>query len=320
MEHNNRGMRTKTINSVLQKKFNEWVETIEADGVRELVKKNTIITGGCIANMLLGEDVNDFDVYFANKETVLAVTNYYVGKFKELALQKHKNGRVIEIEVFEELERVKIYIKSAGIADEKGTSEYQYFENLPDEEGVDYVENVVAAITKADETNITVPLDKKYRPVFLSDNAITLSDKMQLIIRFYGNAETIHENYDFVHCTNYWLSDTGKIVLRQPALEALMARELIYIGSKYPVASLIRTRKFIKRGFVINAGQYLKMAFQISALDLTNIDVLKDQLVGVDVAYFNKLISILEANKNKETDKPLDINFQYIVTIIDRLF
>ena len=33
--------------------------------------------------------------------------------------------------------------------------------------------------------------------------------------------------------------------------------------------------------------------FQISKLDLTNVDILEEQLIGVDVAYFDKLITIL---------------------------
>jgi hypothetical protein len=63
--------------------------------------------------------------------------------------------------------------------------------------------------------------DPTFRPVFMSTNAITLSDKIQIVLRFYGEADTIHENYDFVHCTNYWTSKAGELVLRQPALESL---------------------------------------------------------------------------------------------------
>ena len=48
----------------------------------------------------------------------------------------------------------------------------------------------------------------------------------------------------------------------------LLARQLVYQGSKYPICSMIRTRKFLQRGWHINAGQYLKMAFQVSELDL----------------------------------------------------
>src|SRR3546814_17023564 len=128
--------------------------------------------------------------------------------------------------------------------------------------------------------------DPTYRPVFMSTNAITLSDKIQIVLRFYGEADAIHENYDFVHCTNYWTSKDANLTLRQPALESLLCKELRYVGSKYPVCSVIRLRKFIRRGWVINAGQILKMMMQVSELDLTNPAVLQDQLTGVDSAYF----------------------------------
>jgi hypothetical protein len=113
-------MKTKTINSVISKKVDEWHRSITDENVRNLVQKNTIVTGGCIASMLLKEDVNDFDIYFRNKETVLAVANYYVAKFKSMADHTHKDGGEILISVREEEDRVKIFIKSAGIAGEKG--------------------------------------------------------------------------------------------------------------------------------------------------------------------------------------------------------
>jgi hypothetical protein len=76
-----RRMKAKTIKAVISKKMKQWHESIGDDTVREFVKKNTIVTGGCIASMLLGENVNDFDLYFTNKETVLAVAKYYVEAF-----------------------------------------------------------------------------------------------------------------------------------------------------------------------------------------------------------------------------------------------
>ena len=97
---------------------------------------------------------------------------------------------------------------------------------------------------------------------------------------------------------------------------------MVYIGSKYPVCSVIRARKFIKRGWSINAGQYLKMCFQISKLDLSDISVLEDQLTGVDVAYFATLIDSLQAHSQKMKDegKEFKVDYGYIATIIDKIF
>lgn len=315
-------MKKKTINKVINDKFDDFLTSITDDSVRKLVAENSIITGGCIASMLLQEQVNDYDLYFTNHATAKAVAEYYVEKFKEITKPKHGNGNEINMYVADEEGRIKIYIKSAGIAGEQQEDNYEYFESRPPEEGEDYVESLVNSVTELDEKKIDTSAKEKYRPVFLSANAITLSDKVQVIIRFYGDPDNIHQHYDYVHCTNYWTSKERKLVLKQPALEALMARELVYVGSKYPICSMIRTRKFIKRGFTINAGQYLKMAFQISNLDLTNLTVLEDQLIGVDAAYFGQLIDGLKkhADKQKEDGKDFVLEYNYLVSIIDKIF
>lgn len=315
-------MKAKTINAIISKKFDEWVNSITDAETKIAVIENTIITGGCIASMLLQEEVNDYDVYFANRNTTLLVAKYYVNKFKEVTNPKHGDGKTVDMYVSEEGERIKIYIKSAGIAGERVENGYEYFESKPTEDGENYIQSVVDSVSELDEKQIANPIDNKYRPVFMSANAITLSDKMQVIIRFYGDPNDIHQHYDYVHCTNYWTSKERKLTLKQPALEALMARELIYVGSKYPICSIIRTRKFIKRGFTINAGQYLKMCFQVSNLDLTDLAVLEDQLIGVDAAYFGQLIDGLKshAEKKKDAGEPFTLDFGYLATIIDKIF
>ena len=56
------------------------------------------------------------------------------------------------------------------------------------------------------------------------------------------------------------------------------------------------------------------MVIQLNELDLLNIDILKDQLIGVDTAYFIQIIDLL---KEKNPDK---VNTAYLSEIIDRLF
>lgn len=287
-------MNKRAIKSVLQKKHNSFVNSIKNEKVRDLVDKHSIITGGCIASMLLGEKINDFDYYFDSRNVALEVTKYYVEEFNRIRgaeiaeLREKDNGRI------------SIFISSDGIAEEDHGDEVEDYgdeaEDLPAEDN-----------TKQD-----------YRPIFLTSNAITLSNKIQLVIRFFGSPEEIHENYDFVHCTNYWYSKTGELVLNQAALESLLSKELYYVGSKYPLCSLIRTRKFIKRGWNINAGQYLKMAMQLNELDLRDVETLEEQLIGVDVTYFQMLIEAL--NERKEKDKDFAYDSGYIATIVDRIF
>jgi hypothetical protein len=206
-------------------------------------------------------------------------------------------------------DRIKVMINSDGVAQDSDTKA----------DNAEYsIKGYLEALNDGDATpDSSLDEKSKYKPIFLSSNAITLSDKVQIIVRFFGSPQEIHSNYDFVHVTNYWTFEEG-VVLNQTALEAIMSKELVYVGSKYPICSLVRTRKFIKRGWQINAGQYVKIAFQISKLDLTNIYVLEDQLVGVDSIYF---LSFIQALKEKQMkDKGFTLNQQYLTTVIDKIF
>jgi hypothetical protein len=152
-----------------------------------------------------------------------------------------------------------------------------------------------------------------YRPVFLTDNAITLSDQVQLIIRFYGTPSEIHDNYDYAHamCHYDWCNDS--LVTPQEALLSMMSKALIYRGSLYPLCSMMRLRKFLGRGWRISAGQIIKIAHQVRSIDFNNPKVLREQLMGVDAAYMGELISAIETAPGK-------IDETYLAKLIDEVF
>ena len=297
-------MNSKNIKKSLNAKLNKWIENIDDEEIKKIVKDNTIITGGALVSLLTGQEVNDYDVYFRNRSSALAVATYYVEKFNEV----HNKEIFINEEVDKNEQpvpggKIKIFIRSKGVESEEGS------ETITDE---------------SEPKGSMLPEDKgseekpKYRPVYITSNAITLSDKIQIVIRFWGEVEEIHKNYDFAHCTCAWSSWDNQLSLPTKALECIINKELYYMGSKYPLCSIIRTRKFINRGYSINAGQYLKMCLQLNELNLHNVEVLKDQLIGVDSAYFDMFIQAISDKKEKEPNWVLDNG--YLVEIINRIF
>lgn len=317
-----RGLKQKTIKGILRRRVDRWINSLP-ENLQGMAKKDTIVTGGCIASMLLGEKINDVDIYFRTKATAKAIAEHYVSEFLEI--RKKRGGVEIPIYV-EELkdvrgeDRVRVVVKSAGIDKAEGGADYEYFEGRAPEEAADYVGEVyddpetIADLAEETQEAVNKDDEPEFRPVFLSSNAITISQKIQIVIRFFGEPDAIHENYDFAHCTSYWEASTGDLTLRPEALTALLTRTLVYRGSRYPVASVVRMRKFIERGWRINAGQILKMALQISKLDLGRVEVLEDQLTGVDVAYFAQVI---ESAKAKDAEK---IDHAYLVEVVNRMF
>jgi hypothetical protein len=258
--------------------FYEFVGSIKDEKIQTIVREKAYITGGAIVSLLKNEEPNDYDIYFIDKESAKAVTEYYLKVFENecssisiegTEIQENENGGI------------RLYIPHGG----------------------------------------TLRADKEtedFKPYFLSSNAVSLSNDIQLIHRFYGSPEKIHDSYDFVHCTCYYHPLHKKLDMPQKALESILTNELIYTGSKYPLASIIRTRKFLKRGWNANAGQYVKMALQLGELDLTNPLVLSDQLTGVDLVLFSIVIETI--NEKMEADSSFKPTISYISDIIDAVF
>jgi hypothetical protein len=347
-------MRAKVITGVLRRKVRDWLEHVEDPEIQKLICENAIITGGCITSLLLDEPVGDFDVYLKTQDAARRVGNYYLKRFSVNPPPAFHSGQKVKMYIKTlSPEQLQLRIQSAGVASEEGDgATYEYFESSPgvkaetyldkimpksddsalinsvidgqelgdasNPEQVKAVEAIAADMETPKATGPGAALGNKYRPVFLSGNAITLADRIQLCIRFAGSAAEIHTNFDFVHCTNWYDVATGELHLNPDAVQATLTRELRYVGSKFPLCSIIRTRKFIKRGWYINAGQFVKMAIQIAEIlkEPVSIETWTDQLTGVDAAYFMEMINTIA--EDKAAGKTIDSC--YIVGIIDRMF
>lgn len=314
------GMKANTIKMVIRKKLNNILLSIDDLDVKGCFERDAIVSGGAITSMLLGEEINDYDIYFRTKESAKKIAEYYVSKFNQLENIKttlYPNCQIIVKEeprknIKGEVEnRVVIYIKSAGVAGEQ-QKEYKYFETLEEHHSDEYVESVFDPLDDNIVKNIKET--NKYSPVFLSDNAITLKNKVQLIIRFSGEPDEIHRNYDFAHCMCYYDFWKNYLSLPQEALESILSKSLVYKGSLYPFASIFRVRKFIARGWRITAGQMLKMIWQIGEVDFKDTQAIYEQLIGVDQAYMKQLIHAIESGNVKNIDST------YIAKLVDEIF
>jgi hypothetical protein len=144
--------------------------------------------------------------------------------------------------------------------------------------------------------------------------AITIG-KCQFIIKYIGQPKQVVSAFDFQHCMGYFVPNTNELGLDLPTVDSIHQRELRYTGSNYPVSAMFRLRKYIKRGYSVTAGEMLKISYQISQLDLTDLNVLVDQLVGVDVSYFAYFVVLLKDATKEELQ-----SFDYISNHIDMAF
>ena len=295
-----KAMQIKTIEKVILNKMNEWLETITDENLRKETKNNLLVSGGSIASMLMGADVNDYDVYIKDIDVLKKLAEYYVKPFESkgvwIADGREKEKLMKEYDVSEELNYYSIALR-----------------NLKEDQIKLMFDKKEGSIKLNEEKSKD---ELNYEPVFFSPNAISLSNDLQIVLRFWGDDVKIHETFDFIHATNYFTFEKG-LVTNIEALESILTRTLKYQGSHYPVTSIIRAKKFIKRGFNISAGELLKIMFQISQLDLSNPDVLEEQLIGVDIAYFELLINAL---RNKKSSENFELSSKYFNELIDRIF
>lgn len=306
-------MLIKTMNKVIGKKVTDWLKSVTCEKTRKIIEENLVITGGCFPSMIDNQAPKDFDCYFKTKEATKAVAEYYVGLWNEA----HKDLQPVKVvdggacseddrKAYRVApERIKLIFQSGGI--------------VGDTEAINKDEELgnVAEVDETAADDILEKEKKQYFPVFISSNAITLSNGVQIVVRFYGEPEKIHETYDFQHTKAYWTKSTGTVIPNE-VYDAVINKTLIYTGSKYPVCSVFRLRKFIARGWTINAGQLLKICMQVSQLDLMDIDTLEDQLIGVDSLYFMHLID--QFRKMQEKDSNFHLTSGYIMSIVDKIF
>lgn len=335
-------MQGKNIKKHLHNKIYDWANNVEDEEIKNLILTKTIVTGGSIVSLLQDEEPKDYDVYFTDIESLEKVAQYYINKFIDNAIKSKDDNKTENIEetlksklvvekcfwdnsrynenkqywhvikedtkVPENAEiRLRIFIKSTGAISEEFSNDIEF---------TNYIDDYKEEFAKLNDSLKEKKLKNKYRPTFFTNNAITLSDKIQIVLRFYGNAEKLHESYDFVHTLSYYETKNNNLEMPARTLEAIINKELYYIGSKYPLCSIIRARKFIKRGWSINAGQFVKMALQLNEMNLKNLHVFEEQLIGVDSSYFNNVISLI---KDKEK-LPEELDTQYLIDLINTVF
>lgn len=288
-------MQRKTIAKIIKTKLESWLESITDEALRKEVKDNIVVSGGSICSLFQMQDVNDYDVYLKSEQVAYKVALYYTKAF-DLKVFSHSRDKITNTE------------------EVNGGIESITRENLQPGQ-------VKIFLAKDHPAGLRTPFSEeklgKYLPLFFSPNAISLSDDVQIVLRFTGSVQEIHKSFDFIHATNYYTFEEG-LVTNIKALESIMTRQLYYQGSLYPLTTIFRMKKFIKRGWNVNAGEMLKAMFQISKLDLSDLNVLEDQIAGIDVMILGALVEVLK--KKRESDPDFTLTFEYLVSLIDKLF
>ena len=159
--------------------------TIEKVKTNPATAPRYYVSGGCIGSLLRGEEPNDYDVYFYEKE------------YADSILRLFKDDPSFQNEVAQ--------------IDEK----YREVSNLPDGR-------------------------------MITENAITLKNKIQLITKHYGEPAVIRATFDFIHCMPYYDRFTDKLNISKEQYDLNMQKKMKLNKGVYQT---YRQEKFLIRGW-----------------------------------------------------------------------
>jgi len=134
----------------------------------------------------------------------------------------------------------------------------------------------------------------KYNCVYKTDNANTYEFslrskadkiKVQLIKKskvFNKSIEAVLGVFDFSVCQAGFDFEKSVFVTHDNFIYDLSKRELVFNkDSTAPLNTLIRIKKYLARGFSMSPKEMVRLALVINSLDLTKIEVVKENVAGL---------------------------------------
>lgn len=279
-------VKSKMIIDNIETKMNSWIKTLPIS-LQEKTQRSYIVTGGAIASMLLNEQPKDYDVYFDDVSVCKDLSNHYM----KLYANKHQDKNIRNIDVIGTSNSVKI----------------NFMQDTPFQS-----KNSMKMFRNISESKELVRSESSYEPLIITSNAITLANDIQIITRFVGDPSFIHSNFDFLHAMNYFSKKDG-LKLTNVSLDCVRSKELKYVNSIFPIAAIIRVKKFIKRGWNINSGEIFKICWDIAHLDLDNPETLRTQLTGFYGQEFHQILSEMDTNG-------YDLTRESLANLVSKIF
>lgn len=163
-----------------------------------------------------------------------------------------------------------------------------YFQNAADcRQAVTWF-GINGALANETDTSKSYHLGKQEKPYQL----IVMPD-------LFGDPKTIFSYYDFTVCmAAYRFREDGKdegFAFGDDFFKHIGQRRLVFhTGTLFPICSMLRVMKYIKKGFFITGMEILKIGLSIHALKMETYADLRRQLQGIDTAFLSDLTTSMK--------------------------
>lgn len=150
-----------------------------------------------------------------------------------------------------------------------------------------------------DDAIASLTLDEK---VINTDSALSViigGHRVQLVKVITRTPAEVINSFDFTICQAAFDLDDG-FIFGADFFQHLAQRRLVFnINAEFPICSLYRVRKFIKRGFHFSGIEAIKLGLRIQALEIETYADLRKQLMGIDTLFLKDLTDSLKGQDEK---------------------
>lgn len=127
--------------------------------------------------------------------------------------------------------------------------------------------------------------------------------QFQLIQAVFGSPSDILSSFDFTICMGAWIPNatlpyTSKtFILDDLFLKHIAQHRLVFnANANYPICSLWRALKYVKKGYKLPAVEAIKLALKINSIKIENREDFRKQLMGIDTMFLKELTDALKDN------------------------
>ena len=116
-----------------------------------------------------------------------------------------------------------------------------------------------------------------------------------IIFDWFDAPEDIFNLFDFTICQSAF--DGKNFYFSKDYFKDVMSRSLFYNkNTRYPVSSLLRLKKYFKKGYKISRNQFLKMCLNVSNRNIETYEQLESEIGGVYGIELDKIMPDLKDN------------------------
>ena len=152
-----------------------------------------------------------------------------------------------------------------------------------------------------DQAIAAIPQDDK---TVITDSAVSVvidKHRVQLIKCVVRPMPEVINGFDFTICQGAF--NLEQFIFGEDFFRHLAQRRLVFnMAAEFPICSLYRARKFIKRGFHFSGIEAIKLGLRIQALEIETYADLRKQLMGIDTLFLKELTDAIAGQQEKKYD------------------